>query len=645
MAALAILDAGGRPLRMQQDTAYSGASRFDAEMLSWRPALQSPDVELLPERDTMVARTRDLRRNNPLASGAVQSHIDTVVGSGLRLVAKPDWKALGLSVEWAEAWEREVQGRWRLYAEDPDFYCDAGRRLNFSGLLNQGYRSYMESSEILATLEWLPRRSDRYATCVNMVHPDRLSNPRDRADAWRLRGGVELDGFGGPLAYHLRNAHESDQRWIDAPAWGWKRVPTYTVRGRRQVIHIFDCEQPGQTRGKPAFVSVLSDMWMLKRWKKASVQAAIINAMYSATIKSSMADVRDALGESNNDDQLKAYMAAKQAWHKDKSVHFDGAKVLQLLPGEEFDLKSAQHPAAGFAEFESATLRHIAAGLNMSYEQLSRDYSKTNYSSARAAMLEAWRFFSGRRHHIASAFASQIYACWLEEALDRADVQIPRGAPDFYTAKTAWTRCQWIGAPRGHIDELKEIEARREKYELGITTLEALCAEEGEDWEEIQEQRARERARITALGMNPDSLYRKPAGVAPAKPARQENAERTSAMARHLSDLTRPGIEAMASIARGALDSSARLAEVLQQMPAPQISVQPHVEVSAAPAPEVHVNVQAPAVHVAAPPAPEVQISVQPADVHIQAAPPAKADAAEAAIYRELHARLAKDPR
>lgn len=149
-APLKLLDARGQPMRMSTETAYSGASRFDTDLLSWRPALRSPDVELLPEWETLTARTRDITKNHGIASGAVQSHVDTVVGTGLRLVAKPDWKALGLTREWAEGWEREVQARWRLWAEDVDFNCDAGRRLNFSGLLTQGYRSYRVSSEILA---------------------------------------------------------------------------------------------------------------------------------------------------------------------------------------------------------------------------------------------------------------------------------------------------------------------------------------------------------------------------------------------------------------------------------------------------------------------------------------------------------------
>ena len=109
----------------------------------------------------------------------------------------------------------------------------------------------------------------------------------------------------------------------------------------------------------------------------------------------------------------------------------------------------ANHPGPNYAEFEKSTLRHMAAAFGISYEQLARDYSETNYSGARAGMVEAWKFFTSRRTLIASRFASMIYALWLEEAIDRGEAELPPGAADFYAVKTALARCDWIGPGRG----------------------------------------------------------------------------------------------------------------------------------------------------------------------------------------------------
>jgi hypothetical protein len=63
------------------------------------------------------------------------------------------------------------------------------------------------------------------------------------------------------------------------------------------------------------------------------------------------------------------------------------------------------NPTQG-TNFEQSLLRYIAATLGVSYEQLSRDYTNTNYSSARAAMTETWKFMQARKKLIADRFAT-----------------------------------------------------------------------------------------------------------------------------------------------------------------------------------------------------------------------------------------------
>nr|WP_255697570.1 phage portal protein [Pseudacidovorax sp. NFM-22] len=108
-----------------------------------------------------------------------------------------------------------------------------------------------------------------------------------------------------------------------------------------------------------------------------------------------------------------------------------GAKVSSFTPGR---------PNAAFEAFMLAVLRHIAAGLNLPYELLLKDFSKTNYSSARAALLEAWRYFHGRRRWLMDYWLRPIYELWLEEAINSGLVE----APDFYAKRYAYSRCRFI---------------------------------------------------------------------------------------------------------------------------------------------------------------------------------------------------------
>lgn len=495
-----ILDASGRP--MARAESHQAADLVGPELRNWTPEMLSADGELLPELDTLRARTADMIRNHGLTSGAVQTHLDNIIGSGLRLSAKPDYRALGLDAEWAREWQRDVESKFSLWATDHDKFCDAALRKNFPAMLSQGYRSYLTAFEILATAEWLQRPGARYSTAIQMIDPARLSNPDGRQDSDRLRAGVELGLYGEPSAYWIASGLAGDP-FMWSRARTWKRVPRATAWGRPMVIHVYDEERAGQSRGKNGIVSVLARMKMLEKFEQVHLQAAILNAMYAAVIESSLdwTQVGTAIGAQTSTDSVYGYMSNRASWHKEGNVRYNGVKIPHLYPGEKLNLLAPQHPNAAFASFEESALRYIAGGFNLSYEQLSRDYSKSNYSSARAAMLETWRFFSGRRQFIANQFATAVYALWLEEAFDKGDVLLPPGAPSFYAAKTAWVRCKWIGPGRGHIDPLKEANATRVEYAMGLTTLEKEAAERGEDWEELLEQRAEEKRRADDLGL------------------------------------------------------------------------------------------------------------------------------------------------
>lgn len=498
-----IVDVHGRPIERLQ-TAHYGADPVAPELRGWYPQEYTADAEILPDLPALRARTQDLIRNHGLTSGAVQTHLDNIIGPNLRLVAKPDYRRLGIKPQAAADWARMTEAKFREWAEDPDCYCDASRRQPLVGLLAMSYRSYLTAFESLSTIEWLPDRGGRYATAIQQIDTARLSNPDGEVNNDVLREGVRLGPLGEPIGYFLANFTINDP-YTGALMRRWTYVPRQTPWGRAQVVHVFDPERPGQTRGRTGIVSVIAKIKMLEKLEQSSLQAAILNAMYAAAIESPMdwELVGAALGARNDRakmvDPLDKYMQNRGSWHKDGFIRYNGVKIPHLYPGEKLTLTQPQHPSAAFAAFEEAVLRHLAGGFNMTYEQFSRDYSKTNYSSARAAMIEAWRFFSGRRHLIAARIATQYYLAWLEEAMDIGEVETPAGAPPFLDAKAAYGRCTWIGPGRGHIDPQKEESATQTAYQNFTTTLERECAERGLDWEEVLEQRAAEEKRRMEL--------------------------------------------------------------------------------------------------------------------------------------------------
>lgn len=488
-----ILGADGRPLSSMMahaafETAHRAASRSVRELSSWNPSLGSPDGDLIDELPALVSRSRDLVRNHGIASGAVQTLVDNVVGTGLRLSALPDYKALGRNKDWADTWSRQTEALWRSWAESTD--CDAARSLTFAGMTAQVFRSGVVNGEALALPLWLPERRLPFATVLQLVESDRLGTPEHRVNERSLRGGIEIDDYGAPLAYWLSKFHPGDAQFGAANDEQWQRIPVRTEFGRLRVIHVHDKERTGQNRGKPLLTSVMPLFKMLDHYERSELQAAVVNAMIAAFIETPLDGeaISEMFGGSADD-----YLAARNEWQ----VKLQGGAVIPVFPGDKVAPFTPSRPNAAYGSFVENVLRHIGTGLNLPFELLMKDFSKTNYSSARAALMEAWRFFLGRRQWLSTYWAKPVYELWLEEAINKRLID----APGFYQNKALWTRCKWIGPGRGWIDPVKEAEASKIRMEIGLSTLEDECATQGLDWEEVLEQRAREQAKMRELGL------------------------------------------------------------------------------------------------------------------------------------------------
>jgi len=492
--------------------AYEGASRTAQEIALWQPASLSADRDLLPEKPLLDARAKDQIRNDGYASGGVHIHQDSIVGGRFLLNAKPNLRILqsfnkGFDEKWSVEFQEEVEARFHVYAESPDNWLDAARLNTFTELVRLAVGIDVYSGEILATAEWIRDGGRPYNTAIQMVDVDRLSNPSGVPETKRIRGGVETNKYGAPIAYHIRMAHPSD--WDDQNAYWWKRVPVRKPWGRQQVIHLFEQRRPDQSRGVSDMVSVLKQMKMTRKYQDIVLQNAVINATYAATIESELPPdaVYPQLGEGGSGTWAQQYMQQIAAYSgASKNLHIDGVKIPHLYPGTKLKMVNAGTPGGVGTNYEASLLRHIAASLGLSYEQFAHDYTQTNYSSARASMVETWKRMQSRKRTVADKFASSIYNLFLEELVNRGDLPLPSGVGPvfFYTGqnKDALAQATWVGASRGQIDELKETQAAILRIDNNLSTLEEESARLGKDFREVLSQRSREKRILEEMGLN-----------------------------------------------------------------------------------------------------------------------------------------------
>lgn len=491
---------------------YDAADIYSQHMAAWQPPLWSVDAELNPWRDRIVSRVRDLVRNDGYASGAVTRILDNAIGADLRPIAKPDYQFLARETgikafdhEWSKEFARALNANWRSWAQDTGLYCDASRNSNFSQMMWLGFRHKLIDGDALAVMMWIPERVGpgraRYATSVQMVDPDRLSNPQLRFDQATMRGGVEIDKYGAAIAYHIRRAHAGD--WFSAAqSVTWDRVPRETSWGRPIVAHDFDSERASQHRGGAGiFAPVLQRLKMLIKYDGVELDAAIINAIFAAYVESpyDREMVKEALDD--GEEELNWYQSARGRFHDKSGLMLGNARVASLFPGEKIGSVAANRPSSNFEAFEGAMLRNVAAGTGLSAQQVSNNWSDVNYSSARGAALEAWKTLSRRRDHFGVKFASQIRSGWLEESMSVDDLPLPDGAPDFYEYRNAYGRARWMGPARGFVDPVVERQGAVMGMDASLSTLEEEAADQGSDYEELLEQRAYELNRFKELGI------------------------------------------------------------------------------------------------------------------------------------------------
>jgi lambda family phage portal protein len=505
-AALAAAAAASSTAVAMASTQHAAAAYDDLSMGGWNPAAGSADADLLPELETLLARSRDMARNNGLAAGATQTLKDNIIGAILRLSAKPDWRLLGWTPERAREWSNLTEAKFRTWADTTE--CDASREQTLHGLTLQALGGTLLNGDALALPLWLPRPGASWSTRLLMVEADRLRTPIGLQMRDDIRGGIERDRYGAPVAYYLTKRHPGDS-WSMGIDPEYERIPAFTAWGRRRVLHLHDKERAGQSRGKPIVTAVMREFHMAGKYANTELQAAVSNSLIAAFLESDLSP--EASANLFGDDPRAAW---GQSLHQARNMReLKGAAVIPLPVGARLSSFTPGRPNPSFEAFMLATLRHIAAGLNIPYELLVKDFSKTNYSSVRAALLEAWRYFNGRRRWLMDVWLRPIYELWLEEAINAGEIE----APGFYQNRHAYTRCRFIFGGKGWVDPVKEAQASVIRRNAHMSTLEAECAEQGLDYEEVIEQIAAEQALMRRAGIE----------IAPMTAARPSGGART----------------------------------------------------------------------------------------------------------------------
>ena len=480
-----------RMLRLS-NYSYEDASYASQSGANWWSYLRSADADFLPERKTLIARSRNLTRNNPIGRGTKKLYRDNVVADGLFPRPQLDGEILGLDKETKRKAERALLSEFSIFAED--VHCDLQRENNFYGLQSLAYGEAFDAGDCLIVLPLLERPGNPFATKIQIVESEQVDSgefTRETAGGYKIVAGVKKDVYGAPLSYLYK---EPDATYFDKP----KEVTAFgDITGRRIAWLMKSADRVRQTRGVPYLASTMATIHDLGHLQKGELLSSIVNGMLTAFVTSPA-------GTANPLKALAAELGVNtNGATRTTDISMGYASVVPLQAGQDIKMAHAAHPNTNYAPYFMSQIDLVAMGMGMPAEVVKRKF-EASYSASRAALLQARvSFLIERSLMVIQHFCQPIYEAIIWESVLRGRLLL-RGFLEDARIRKAWLSCLWRGAPAGSIDPLKEVLAAKERIALRISNRERETADySGEDWQDIHEQLVIEEQRAAEDGLLP----------------------------------------------------------------------------------------------------------------------------------------------
>lgn len=442
----------------------------------WYRRNTDANAALGPALAYLRATARDLVRNNPLAESALSTIVDHAVGWGIES-----------ELEGASA---RAEAAWKRWAESTD--CDADGRNDFAGLQALVMRTVAESGECLVRRRW--RRSDdgfALPMQVQVLEPDYLDTSKDQQTyaGNQIVQGVEFDALGRRAAYWMFREHPGSGRLASTGVS--YRIPASDVR------HIFRVTRTGQVRAATWFANVLLKFKDFDEYDDATLMKQKIAACLAVI----MTDV----------DGTSPPLGTKDDTVDPETDTLGPGMIKYAKPGQTIEV--VQPPSVtDYDAYSTKQLRMIAAGLGVAYEDLTGDYSNTNFSSARMSMLRHWKKVDGWRWKmLIPQFCTPVFA-WAMEAAFFAGIE------------SDGVRVQWTPPPPPMIDPVNEGLAFMRNIRGGAQSWSESIRERGMNPDRVAKEMASDNRRFDdlKLTLDCDPRYMTQAGQAQQSAAAEE---------------------------------------------------------------------------------------------------------------------------
>lgn len=345
---------------------------------------------------------------------------------------------------------------------------------DFYGLQSSLVRDMVTFGEALAVRE---NEAGTGTPQLRRLHPMQLDRAKTQntVSGVHIVQGVEFDAKGRIRAYWIRPG---------APGETLAGLPLTSSRvPASDVIHMFRQLVPGQLRGLSWFAPVL----LSGKDLDSLLDAMLVRAKVSAMFVGSLYDPDGNAGGLEGD-------------QTDQTLDTTAEPGTIRVEDGNGRLEWSEPPDSGdTVGFSKSVLRRIATGAGVTYEQATGDYSETNYSSARAALMEFRRFAGAVQHHtIIHQLCQPIWNDFVEWLVLSGQIS----AREYQRNRMVFQAVKWLPPAWGWVDPEKDAKAAILEMDNLIRSRSEIVAERGYDIEALDREIAADQARAGQLGLS-----------------------------------------------------------------------------------------------------------------------------------------------
>jgi len=284
-----------------------------------------------------------------------------------------------------------IEQGWKAWGKKG--VCDVTGRYSWQDIETLFIRSVAEAGEVLVRL--VEGFDNAFGFAVQLLDSDHLdtSYNRELSNGVRIKMGVEIDGWGRHLAYHVLTNHPGERSYYYGNTH-YERIPA------DEIILGYLPFRIGQNRGVPWAHASLLEMSHLYGYREAEM----VGARGSAS-------------------KMFAYEPDPDIEPEDPDKEPDFVEELEpgggVVVPYGYTLKELDwsHPGGNFGAFMKEGKRGLASGLDVNYNTLANDLEGVNFSSLRHATLDDRDGWKKKQRWCRQTLHERVYQAWLKMAL------------------------------------------------------------------------------------------------------------------------------------------------------------------------------------------------------------------------------------